>query len=180
MPPKLNLLPPVTDGFTQFPINRRPLLNVPIIKREPEDRREVHQNEERDVKRNMDESLPLPIIPEKTMFNIWEQTKTQTEVKWSKPENAGNFNTVYYEIQIREGDNDWTDLAVNSFPLYRIYYAEGKAIFGRTKISQDGRTNWIRLRIRPVGIIAAQKNEDRKYGPWSENILFSIEPKTCN
>ena len=127
---------------------------------------------------NIDPNLPLPVVPEKTMFNLWEKTQTQTEVRWSRPENAGNFNSVLYQIEIKSGESgEWQSLAENYQPLYRVYFAEGKALFGRTRLSQDSTVTMVNLRVRPVGVFTNNGRQERKLGPWCENIVFSLEAK---
>ncbi|XP_055890596.1 uncharacterized protein LOC129927197 [Biomphalaria glabrata] len=174
MPPKLNIglqLTALSNDVTKYPTNRVPQLDVPIIKRIPEDlQKEI-------TKESPEDCLPLPIKPEKTLFNIWEETRTQTEIKWNKPENSDCFTSVFYEIQIRVGDNDWLDLAENRHSYYRVYYAEGVTIFGKTKIKQETITHLVQLRIRPVGVITRNNKEVKMHGHWCENILFSIEAK---
>ncbi|RUS86117.1 hypothetical protein EGW08_006137 [Elysia chlorotica] len=170
--------PPRLDSMT-FPTNRLPQLNVPIIKRLPE----VGQSLDADQpdpksNHNIDPNLPLPVVPEKTMFNLWEKTQTQTEVRWSRPENSGNFNSVLYQIELKTGDcGEWQSLTENHQPLYRVYFAEGKALFGRTRLSQDSTVTMVSLRVRPVGVLNNSGRQERKLGPWSENIVFSLEAK---
>ncbi|GFO30992.1 hypothetical protein PoB_005749700 [Plakobranchus ocellatus] len=170
--------PPRLDSMT-FPTNRLPQLDVPIIKRLPDVGESVGaDHHDPGSNHNIDPSLPLPVVPEKTMFNLWEKTQTQTEVRWSRPENAGNFSSICYEVQIKSGEGgEWTSLTENYQPLYRVYFAEGKALFGRTRLSQDTTTTVVSLRVRPVGVINNQGHQEKKLGPWSENIVFSLEAK---
>ncbi|GFS21638.1 hypothetical protein ElyMa_005088300 [Elysia marginata] len=170
--------PPRLDSMT-FPTNRLPQLNVPIIKRLPDVGQclEGNQNDP-ESNHNIDPSLPLPVVPEKTMFNLWEKTQTQTEVKWSRPQNAGNFSSMLYQIEIKSGESgEWQTLTENYQPVYRVYFIEGKALFGRTHLSQDSTVTMVSLRVRPVGVINSQGRQEKKLGPWSENIVFSLEAK---
>lgn len=177
--PKESRPPPPRQDSMTFPTNRLPQLNVPIIKRLPDVglSHKIDQNDPRN-NLNIDPSLPLPIVPEKTMFNLWEKTQTQTEVKWSRPQNAGNFNSMLYQIDIKSGESgEWQRLTENYQPVYRVYFAEGKALFGRTHLSQDSTVTMVSLRVRPVGVINSQGCQEKKIGPWSENIVFSLEAK---
>ncbi|CAL1532313.1 unnamed protein product [Lymnaea stagnalis] len=171
MPPKPRP-PPLSDDSVIYPTNRLPRLDVPIMTfpapgSENQTPLGIHDDK--------GTSPPSAVVPEKTLYNIWEQTRTQTEVKWTRPDNAGSFDSMAYEIQINDGDGTWQNLTENRVPVYRVYFAEGKAIFGRTRICQQRATAVVRLRVRPIGIISRHGAEERLLGPWCENILFSIE-----
>lgn len=143
--------------------------------------RSIQSRERKEIVKEVefvDYTLPLPVVPEKVWFNLWENSSIQTEVKWAKPENSRNFNSISYEIQMKEEDGDWQVLNEVRIPLYRVYFAEGKAIFNRMKICQKSSTIVVQLRIRPVGVVYTHGREEKKYGPFSENIVFSIEGST--
>lgn len=127
------------------------------------------------VNHNVDPSLPMAVEPEKMMFNLWENTQTQTEVRWKPPENKDKFSSILYQLELKKGDGEWIELAENRLALYRIYYVDGVAIFGRQRISQDIGVLMVRLRIRAVGEINLSGKVERKIGPWSNEILFSLE-----
>ncbi|XP_005090547.1 uncharacterized protein LOC101847926 [Aplysia californica] len=169
--------PPIRLDSLTFPTDRLPQLDVQIVSRLPDVGREQAPRQPGSTNnQNIDPNLPLAVIPEKNLFNLWAETQTQTELHWSKPENADKFNSIVYQIQLKEGNGgEWVNLADNRLPLFRIYFVDGKALFGRVKITQSSSTTVVHMRIRPVGIVESGGREERRIGPWSENILFSLE-----
>jgi len=179
--------PPIRQDSLNFPTNRLPQLNVDIISRlpalpqdsssAPPDNNDDVSSDPFEYSSDLDPSIPGPIKPEKSMFNLWAETETQTEIHWSKPGNAIMFTSLTYEIQIKEGHSgEWVDLKDNRLPLFRIYFVEGKALFGKVKITQSSGTSIVLMRIRAVGMVDLPKGrEEKRIGPWSNNILFTLE-----
>ena len=89
---------------------------------------------------------PGRVKPSKNLFNLWEQTETQTELHWSKPDNAADFQSLTYLIQLKAGkDARWEDLTEVRQPLFRVYFVDGKVLLGKTRITQSASTELLRL-----------------------------------
>jgi len=157
--------PPIRADSLVFPTDRLPQLAVDVVKNLPEL-----------VDESVDETAPGAVTPDKYLFNLWAQTETQTELRWRKPHNADAFSTLSYQIQLKVGTASWVDLTEIRLCVFRIYFVDGKAIFGRTKITQSEGTSLVRMRIRPIGIVQLGGGQDeKKFGPWTNDILFSLE-----
>ncbi|KAK7481670.1 hypothetical protein BaRGS_00027043 [Batillaria attramentaria] len=117
---------------------------------------------------------PQIVKPEKTAFTFGKDTPTQTEIKWSPPDNADKFSALTYNMEV-DGGQGWTALNDSRQPLLRVYFTSEKIIVGRYSRAQEVEPVAVRLHVRATGTVKTQGQEENISGPWSDDIWLTLE-----
>lgn len=117
---------------------------------------------------------PGAVKLEKTTYNFGVDTPTQTDIKWSPPDNIANFNVLTYQIEV-DGGQGWSPLTNSRLPILRVYFSSSKILVARYSRVQEAEPVAVRLRVKAVGTVKHQSQEQTVDGPWSEEIWLSLE-----
>ena len=120
----------------------------------------------------------------------------QTDIKWSPPDNATNFQRLVYELEFcditeqtqKSEEHSWCPVASVHHPVVRVYRSESSLLLGKCRLKRFHHDTMFKLRVRAVGrlvrktshaqklmgmIQGGQELSHRLAGEWSTDIFLT-------
>ncbi|BFZ19892.1 hypothetical protein BsWGS_22931 [Bradybaena similaris] len=120
------------------------------------------------------ELRPDAVKMEVTEYIVNDDSPIQIDVKWSKPENADQFKSLAYQIDIKPepSSNTWTTVGCVRFSVFRVYHTTDKLLLGKVHVSRQSYDLIYALRCRALGEMHENNVSCVVESEWSQNVTL--------